>query len=395
MISVAQALSILSQNRPALEPGDIHIEKSLGRRCAQSLSAKLSMPPSDVSAMDGYALKLADSVKGKRLTVIGEAPAGKPFEGRVSDGEAVRIFTGGFMPEGADNVVIQENCERSGETVTINQTSETARHIRKAGLDFHKGQVLIEEGKIIDAADIALMAAGNHAMVNVWRRAKVAILTNGDELRPPGSNLKTGEIVNSNMAAIGSLVKTWGGDMIDAGIAPDDRERIKAQIKTCEPADIIVPIGGASVGDYDYMKSAFTDLGFETLFSKVAVRPGKPVWFGRLGQQIVLGLPGNPASALVCAHLFLRPLITDAIRPVSAQTLDPIGKNGPRETYMRGCLCVEAGRLSVRTLPLQDSALVSPFTRANAFIRLAAETGPWAIGDAVEVLPLNVGLPVL
>jgi len=395
MISVAQALDLIAAKRPDYGTEQVPLSKALGARSAEDVKAHLTMPPFAASAMDGYAARLSDSTAGNTLRVIGEAPAGMPYAGQVGKGEAIRIFTGGHLPSGADNIIIQENVTRNGETIKITTGSETSRHIRRAGIDFKKNDTLITKNTIMGPADIALAASGNHNHLSVYRRPKVAILANGDELQPPGSALKPGQIISSNSAGIGALVKHWGGDPIDMGIAADNLKSITAVIHAAKDADIIVPVGGASVGDYDYMKQAFEALGYTKSFSKIAVRPGKPTWFGTLGQQRVLGLPGNPASAAVCAHLFLRPLITGAIKPSPAILDADLPANGSRETYLRGQLYMKDGQLTAKPFPRQDSSLITPLARSNALIKLAANSGPWQQGDTIETLPLGIGPDIL
>lgn len=395
MISVAEALALITARRADYGMQDLLLADALGKRCAADVTAKLTMPPFDASAMDGYAVKLSDSTKGTTLKVIGEAPAGTPYEGHVSQGEAVRIFTGGPIPNGADNIIIQENVTRVGDAITITTGADTPRHIRRAGIDFKLGDILIAKNTLIGPAEIALAASGNHANLPVYRRPKVAIIANGDELRAPGSELKPGQIISSNSAGLGALVRYWGGDVMEMGIASDSLESITAHINAAKEADIIVPVGGASVGDYDFMKQAFENLGYAQVFSKIAVRPGKPTWFGTLATQLVLGLPGNPASAAVCAHLFLRPLISNSRAPVSATLDTDLSANGPRETYLRGRLYIKDGQLTAQPFPRQDSSLITPLAQSNALIKLPPDSGPWQAGDVIDVLPLGMGPSLL
>lgn len=398
MISVTEALSILTDKRPLMRVERAGLMESLGAVCAEDVMAKITQPPFDASAMDGYAVRFEDARQsGRVLKVIGEAPAGSPFTGTVREGEAVRLFTGSPMPSGSDHIVIQENVTRTGDEILLNEPSETPRHIRKAGIDFSKGDVLINKGEVISPAHIALAAAGNHADLPILRRPRVAVLASGDELRPPGSDLAPGQIVNSNMAALSALIWDWGGVPIDLGIAEDNLESIAGFIERASDADIIVPVGGASVGDYDFMKEAFALAGFETQFKKIAVRPGKPTWFATKNKQCVLGLPGNPASATVCAYLFLKPLLGhDQIRPLPKAKLDAaIAANGPRETYQRARLYVEGGALMVTPFPRMDSSLITPFAKANAFIQLTPKGGPWEKGQSIAVVPLGNGPAIL
>jgi len=369
MISVNTAISSIIAHRGITKTVSAPLSEALGTRLAKNVTAKVTLPPRDASAMDGYAVRLADvRAKASTLRVIGEAPAGSPFKGKVNQGEAVRIFTGGAVPTTTDY--------------------ETARHIRKAGIDFKTGDILIKADTRLAPAHIALAAAANHDALPIFKPPVVALIANGDELKPPGYEVEKGDIISSNAAGLGALILSWGGNVMDMGIASDSVESILALIKAAKEADIIVPIGGASVGDYDFMRTAFKEAGLNLVFEKIAVRPGKPTWFGTLGNQTVLGLPGNPASATVCAHLFLKILMhrADNISTQKAVLTQPLPANGPRETYLRGHLEVsDKGITQVMPFPRQDSSLLTPFARANILLRLHPDTGPWDKGDLVEI----------
>ena len=390
MISVQDAISALTQHRAAGADVLTPLSKALGGRLARDVLAKVTLPPRDASAMDGYAVRFSDVGKaGAQLTVIGEAPAGSPFGGAVGQGEAVRIFTGGAVPEGADHIVIQENASREGDILTTTTTNETRRHIRKAGIDFTKGETLIAAGTQLSPAHIALAAAANHDTLPIYKRPLIALIANGDELKEPGSPVQEGDVISSNAAGLGALIQSWGGEVMDMGIAKDSVAAITALIEAASAADIIVPIGGASVGDYDYMRTAFKEAGLELVFDKIAVRPGKPTWFGKLGEQRVLGLPGNPASATVCAHLFLKILMNraDNIVTTKAKLTQALSANGPRETFARGRTEVsDDGIAKVTPFPRQDSSLMTPFAKANVLLRLPPNTGPWDEGDVIDVV---------
>ena len=392
MISVQDAISALTQHRAAGADVLTPLSKALGGRLARDVLAKVTLPPRDASAMDGYAVRFSDVGKaGAQLTVIGKAPAGSPFGGAVGQGEAVRIFTGGAVPEGADHIVIQENASREGDILTTTTTNETRRHIRKAGIDFTKGETLIAAGTQLSPAHIALAAAANHDTLPIYKRPLIALIANGDELKEPGSPVQDGDVISSNAAGLGALIQSWGGEVMDMGIAKDSVVAITALIEAASAADIIVPIGGASVGDYDYMRTAFKEAGLELVFEKIAVRPGKPTWFGKLGEQRVLGLPGNPASATVCAHLFLKILMNraDNIVTTKAKLTQALSANGPRETFARGRTEVsDDGIAKVTPFPRQDSSLMTPFAKANVLLRLPPNTGPWDEGDVIDVVSL-------
>ena len=393
MISVQDAISVLIQHRVA--GGDVFtpLGQALGGRLARDVLARVTLPPRDASAMDGYAVRFTDVRKsGAKLTVIGEAPAGSPFDGEIGQGEAVRIFTGGAVPIGADHIVIQENALREGDTLTTTTDNETPRHIRKAGIDFSKDETLITAGTQLSPAHIALAAAANHGTLPIYKRPVIALIANGDELKEPGSPVQDGDIISSNAAGLGALIQSWGGEVMDMGIAKDSVAGITVLIEAASGADIIVPIGGASVGDYDYMRTAFKEAGLELKFEKIAVRPGKPTWFGMLGEQKVLGLPGNPASATVCAHLFLKILMYRAENIVTTKAVitQALSANGPRETFARGRTEIsDNGAVKVTPFPRQDSSLMTPFAKANVLLRLPPNTGPWAEGDVIDVVSLT------
>ena len=391
MISVAEATRAIIQHRPKRKTVRLPITDAAGHTLAEDAYAKLTKPPAAVSAMDGYAVRLSDvRDKNASLTVIGEAPAGRPFGGTISTGAAVRIFTGATLPDGADHIVIQEDVHRDGDRIVCALAYESSRHVRRAGLDFSEGEILLPKGRQLSAHDVSLLASANHDTLPVYRPLKVALLSNGDELKPAGSTLAPGEIVSANPVGIGALLSEWSADSIDLGIAKDSLEEIEHKISEApEDCDVFVAIGGASVGDHDHMRRAFQNAQFEMIFEKVAVRPGKPTWLAKRGEQLVLGLPGNPASAIVCAHLFLRPLVhaSDEHPLMAAKTLKEIGKNGPRESYLRAVATLGAdAALSVDPLPKEDSSLLTPLSRANCLVRRLANQEETQPGDLVDVL---------
>jgi molybdopterin molybdotransferase len=395
LISVDEAHRLLAAHALPKRSEDIPLEQAQGRVLAADLRAKVSRPPAAVSAMDGYAVRLADVREaGARLQLIGEAPAGTPFKAVVNAGEAVRIFTGGEIPSGANHVVIQEDTSRDGDVVICNDAYEAAEFVRPAGMDFREGEIVLPSGARLEAGELALAAAANHASLNVTRRLRVGILANGNELKAPGSAIGPGEIVNSNPAGLAALIRDWGAEPVDLGIAEDSVEAIRRSISGAEDIDIFLPVGGASVGDHDLMRPAFAAEGFEEIFAKVAVRPGKPTWFSCTDRQRVLGLPGNPASALVCAHLFLQPLLTGNPLPIlKARLAAPLPRNGPREQYMRAGMAVsDGGVVTARAAANQDSSLITPFVETTGFIRRlpgAPEMEAGQIVDCIVTRPLR------
>jgi molybdopterin molybdotransferase len=300
----------------------------------------------------------------------------------------VRIFTGSEVPAGADHIVIQEDADREGDTLVCTKGYDTAQFIRKAGRDFSQGDTLLEAGTTLGSGDLGLAAAGNAGTLKVYRRPRVGILANGNELKSPGSRLARGEIVNSNPVALAALVKAWGGEAIDLGIAEDTLEAIGGCITDADDIDIFLPVGGASVGDHDLMRPAFAAAGFRSVFERIAVRPGKPTWFSVREDCCVLGLPGNPASALVCAELFLKPLITGRRhRFASAKLACDLPANGPREHFMRAFVAVSAdGDLIVDPAPDQDSSLIRPFTTSAGLLRRRPGAREAAAGNVVDII---------
>ena len=391
LISVEQAVGLLQANRLPMASEQVPIEAALGRRLTAPIVAHVARPPAPMSAMDGYAVRLDDvKTAGVRLKLIGEAPAGRPFSGTVRTGTAVRIFTGSVVPDGADHIVIQENTNRDGDDVISLQAYDEARHIRAAGLDFIVDDILVETGTVLAPAHLAIAASSNNAAVNVEKRLRVGMLANGDELRRPGSDLAPGEIINSNPYALAGMIEAWGGEAINLGTATDSMDSIEAHIDAAE-VDIMVPIGGASVGDHDHMHAAFTRKAFEAVFQKVAVRPGKPTWFSKTENVLALGLPGNPASAIVCANLFLAPLLGIDWRAnlVTARLLGAVNANGPREHFMRARIQVsDDGELQIDPAPDQDSSLLRTFHSCNALIQRLPDDFARDAGDRIRALPI-------
>ncbi|KCZ99106.1 molybdopterin biosynthesis protein MoeA [Hyphomonas polymorpha PS728] len=388
-IPVEQALGLLQENALTLPSRQVPLSEAAGCRLAEPVISRVTQPPAAVSAMDGFAVRLADvRAPGATLAVIGTAPAGTPFTGLLKPGQAVRIFTGGHLPPGADHIVIQEDAEISGDQVRCLRGYAASEFVRAAGIDFSEGERLLNTGAILTPAALSLVAAANHGHLQVTRRPRVGILANGDELRPPGSELRPGQVINANAAGLSALIASWGGDPVDLGIASDSMASILDHVQSAD-VDLFVPVGGASVGDHDHMRAAFRESGFEPIFEKIAVKPGKPTWFSRRGAQRVLGLPGNPASAFVCAHLFVRPLLTGhfVLPSLTATLAAPLPANGAREEFLRARVHVSPqGLLLADAAPNQDSSLLKPFLTANGLIRRPAHAPAGMTGAAVPVL---------
>lgn len=378
LMPVPEALARLLDGTAPLPGETVSIDKAAWRLLACDIAALRTQPPFDASAMDGYAVRAADVASAPvSLRIIGEAPAGKGFKGQVGPGEAVRIFTGAPVPQGADAVLIQENA-RAVSPVEVEALEPVAalRNIRRAGLDFRTGEPLLEAGRILDAAALSLAAAANHATLPVVRRPRVAILATGDELLPPGSETGPDQIIASNAYGVAAIVERTGGVPLDLGIVRDDRSAIDAAVRRAidAGADVIVTLGGASVGDHDLVREVLTSAGMALDFWKIAMRPGKPLMFGRFGEVRVLGLPGNPVASLVCSHLFVAPLVARlAGRPHALDLRDAVlgvdmSENDQREDYVRARGEWRDGRLVASPFPVQDSSMLRTLAEANILI---------------------------
>jgi len=396
MIPVEEALSrILSAVSPT-GAETVALSEGWGRVLARPVAARLTQPPADVSAMDGYALRAADATLGARLRVIGAAPAGHPFAGSVGPGEAVRIFTGGAVPPGADAILLQEDALAEGDAVRVNEAARHGRHIRRAGLDFAAGDEVVPAGRRLTARDVGLAAAANHPWLTVHRRPRVAVLATGDEIALPGDPIPAGGIVSSNAHALAGLIRAAGGEPLVLPIAPDDRDAIAAAGEEAARCDLIVTTGGASVGEHDLVQAALGPKGFALDFWKIAMRPGKPLIWGALRGTPLLGLPGNPVSAIVCGVLFLVPALrrlsglpARAVATRAAVLGAPMAANDRRQDYVRATLSAGAAGVPVATpFAVQDSSMLATLARADALLVRAPRAPAAEIGDAVEVLEL-------
>jgi molybdopterin molybdotransferase len=378
LISVAEALDHVLAHAAPLPPEQVALDDALGRVLAADLKALRTQPPADVSAMDGYAARSSDVANVPvQLSVIGEVAAGRPFTAAVGAGEVARIFTGGVMPAGADTVVVQEITERAGNAVNVLKPVSKGRHIRRQGLDFRRGDTLFSAGHRLSARDLALLAGMNHPNVPVHRRPKVALFATGDELVPPGQEPGPGQIVYSNGFALAALARQDGAAVVDLGLVKDELEPTIAAVRAAREAaaDILVTTGGASVGEYDLVHKAFAAEGMKLSFWKVAMRPGRPLMHGRLGGMQVLGLPGNPVSAYVCAFLFLVPLIrrmsgrSDLALPTESALLSSdLPANDERADYLRATLGYAAEGPIATPFSVQDSSMMVPLAKADCLI---------------------------
>lgn len=375
------------------------LHDSAGRVLAGDIVALRTQPPFDASAMDGYAVRAADTqTPGAQLRVIGEAPAGRQFTGTIGSGEAVRIFTGAPMPDGADTVLIQENTRRTDtETVEVLEPVAATKNVRRRGLDFREGDVLLRAGRRLDPAALSLAASANHPRVPVTKKPLVAVIATGDELLPPGSVPGPDQIIASNVYGVAAAAREAGAEVIDLGIAPDRKEAIIALVDEAiaKKADVIVTIGGASVGDHDFIHDVLTAEGVELAFWKVAMRPGKPLMFGRKGSTRVLGLPGNPVASLICSQLFLKPLVAklsgaDQVQDIRDAFLGAaMSANDTRQDYVRATIRRENGRLVATPFNVQDSSMLGLLAQADALVIRAPFAAAAEAGSPCQVLMLR------
>jgi molybdopterin molybdotransferase len=398
---VSDALAAVLAGAEPLAEETVALDAAFHRVLARDVAARRTQPPEAMSAMDGYAVRAADAAKvDATLNVIGEVTAGRPFAGSVGTGEAVRIFTGGVVPDGADAVVIQEDTVADGKRITIKEAAVTGRHIRPSGVDFSEGDLLLRKGARLTERDLALAAAMNHPHLPVRRRPKVAILATGDELVMPGTAPDHGQIVYSNGYALHALARSEGADTVDLGIAADTLEATTAGIRRAREsgADILITTGGASVGDHDLVQQALRTAGTSMAFWKIAIRPGKPMMNGRLGPMRVIGLPGNPVSSYVCGFLFMVPLI----RALSGRQVihhrreravlgRDVGANDVREDYLRARLEErDDGALVAVPVNHQDSSLLANLAAAQVLLVRAPFAPKAEAGSPCEVLRLPV-----
>ena len=397
MISVEEARDrILADLQPT--PAEIvALADAWSRVTAAPVTARLTQPPADVSARDGYALRAADGTLGTVLHVIGAAPAGHPFEGTIAQGQAVRLFTGSVVPTGADAILLQEDATAAGTDVTVNEAVTAGRHIRRAGQDFAAGDAVVPAGRRLTARDIGLAAAANHPWLAAHRRPRVAILATGDEIAMPGEPIPPGGIVSSNSHALAALVRAAGGEPVVLPVAADTREAVAAVADALHGMDLLVTTGGASVGDHDLVIESLKTRGLKLDFWQIAMRPGKPLLFGRLGSVPVLGLPGNPVSAMVCSILFLLPALSrlcglPAAPPPTVRAIAgaALRANDHRADHLRATVRIDPeGRIVATPFPVQDSAMLRRLALADALILRAPNAPALPEGGEVTVIRLD------
>ncbi|WP_347313285.1 molybdopterin molybdotransferase MoeA [Defluviimonas sp. SAOS-178_SWC] len=394
MISVDEALGRLFALCAPVGTEVVPLRRAAGRVLAAPVVARLNQPPFAASAMDGYAIREADHQPGACLNIIGEAAAGKGFSGSVGPDQAVRIFTGAPVPKGAERVILQEDVIREGDRITLGDKLEAATNIRAAGQDFSAGDRIAAPRRLAPS-DLALIAAMNVAEVTVARRPVVALLATGNELVMPGEVPGPDQIIASNSFALGALAEAEGAEVRMLPIARDDAESLRFTLGLAEGADLVVTIGGASVGDHDLVAPVTEAMGMERSFYKIAMRPGKPLMAGRLGSSILLGVPGNPVSSIVCGHIFMRPMLRalqglpPAPAPVHrARLARPVAANGPRAHYMRARVEAAESGARITAFDRQDSALLSVLSEANALLVRPVGDDARPEGTEVDYIPL-------
>ena len=397
MISVEEARQRILAKLHPLPAETLPLTQAWNRVLAAAVHARLTQPPADISAMDGYALRAADATEGAILAVTGQAPAGHPFAGTVNPGHAIRLFTGSVVPQGADSVLLQEDATRDGERVTVRAAVRLGQHIRLRGQDFTQGDIVLHPGTRLGARQIGLAAAANHAFLPVHRQPRVAILSTGDEIVLPGDPVPAGGIVSSNSFMLAAMVRAAGGVPVVLPIAADTPQAIAAAIAGGLGADLLLTTGGASVGDHDLVQAGLAQHGFVLDFWKIAMRPGKPMISGHVGATPVLGLPGNPVSAAVCAVLFLLPALAvlqglPAAAPETTRALAgaPIAPNDRRADHLRATLARDdAGNLVATPFTRQDSGMLTVLSRAHGLVLRKPHAPAVAPGEAVDVILLG------
>lgn len=397
LMPVADALARITGTLTPLPPETVSVAEAHGRVLAVDVAAHVTQPPAAVSAMDGYAVRAADVAKVPvTLKQIGEAPAGGAFDGSVGSGECVRIFTGGPVPKGADAIVIQEDVDADGKAIAVREGAPAGRYIRPAGLDFREGEVLLQAGRRLGARDIGLAAAMNVPWLEVRRRPRVALLATGDEIVRPGEPLGPNQIVSSNALALSALIRAQGGEPIDLGIALDTRESLQAMAEGARGADLLITMGGASVGDHDLVQSVLGEKGLEIDFWRIAMRPGKPLMFGKIGATPMLGLPGNPVSSLVCGLIFVIPALArllgtaDAMMEETVRLGSELGANDQRQDYLRAKLARDGdGNLVATPFEKQDSSMLRLLSESHCLIVRPPHAPAASGGDVAQIIRLQ------
>jgi len=400
MISLEEALEKVTGGVEPLTTELVSIAEAHGRVLAEDVESRFTQPPAAVSSMDGYAVIATDTqTTPASLNLIGESAAGGSYDGIVKSGQTVRIFTGAPLPKGADAVVMQENTERDDDTVKILEGVGQGNFIRSAGMDFKQGEILLPKGRRLSARDIGLAAAMNRPWLTVARRPRIAILATGNEVVMPGDPVGPNQILSSNSLSLAAMVRAFGGEPLNLGIAKDDENSLQLMVAGAEKADLLITIGGASVGDYDLVQKVLGKEGLKLDFYKVAMKPGKPLIFGHVKGTPILGLPGNPVSANVTGLIFMRAAMEIMLgRPFSGLetttaplTVD-VPKNGPRKEFMRATIeTTKDGAWGVNPFEAQDSALLARLAAADCLVIRPPHAAAAKAGERVEIIPLPKG----
>ena len=400
MISVEEALSRLLVPLEKLPPEQVSLAGAVGRVLAEDVAARRTQPPFAVSAMDGYAVRAEDVARvPATLRIVAEIPAGAGFGGRLGAGEAARIFTGAPLPDGADAIVIQEDTERKGDRVEVKEGAPKGRYVRRAGLDFAEGDVLLRAGRRLSPRDIGLAAAMNRPWLFVTRRPRVAILSTGDEIVMPGDPIGPHQIVSSNALALHAFVTACGGVPVLVGNAPDDPDALRTIAAAAKGVDLFVTTGGVSVGEHDLVRDVLSADGLAIDFWEIAMRPGKPLMFGHYRGTPMLGLPGNPVSTLVCSLLFVKPALDRlsglpdaAAAPATARLAVALKGNDRRQDYLRARLVPGAdGVFEAVPFEVQDSSMMRPLSAADCLVVRPPHAPALPAGSTVPIIPFPGG----
>lgn len=401
LLPLNDAFEKVGQGITALPGETVSVVEALGRVLCEDVAARLTQPPIAVSSMDGYAVRSADVAQQPvTLKLVGMSQAGGPFTGDVLSGQCVRIFTGAALPMGTDAVIIQEDSEVDGDNVTLREVAYAGKYVRKAGLDFSEGDVLLKAGTLLTARDIGLLCAMNVPWVQVHQRPRVAILATGDELVMPGEARHPSQIISSNSLMLSALVKAMGGVPLNLGIAKDKDDSLRTMIRGIEGADLLVTSGGISVGEFDLVRQVLGEEGLDMDVYRIAMKPGKPFMFGRVKSTPVMGLPGNPVSSFVTAFIFLRaalkkmqglPFAQD--ERMSVVLGGDVKANGPRQEYMRAVFSHDdQGRLIATPYERQDSSMLANLAKCEGFIIRPVHGPALSAGEVCEAIYVRDGL---
>lgn len=398
LLPLEEAFANVEKGIPVLSTEKVSVAHCLGRVLAEDVAARLTQPPAPVSSMDGYAVRTQDVLSQPvALTRVGESQAGGPYDGTLVEGECVRIFTGAPLPTGADAVIMQEDTDVSGDQVTMKEVAFEGKFVRKAGLDFSEGDILLQKGHVLSARDVGLLCAMNVPWVKVFRRPRVAILATGDELVMPGEAVRESQIISSNTLMVAALVQAMGGVAVNLGIAGDTEESLRETLSGLDGADLLVTLGGVSVGEYDLVRKVLGEEGLNIDFWRIAMKPGKPFMFGHIGNKPAMGLPGNPVSSYVTAFLFLRPALRkmqggvfEQDKPVQVILGGDVPANGIRQEYMRAVFSQDQdGNLVATPYDKQDSSMLANLAHCEGFIIRPVNAPALSAGEKTQAIYLK------